>query len=231
MTTPKCLGGHVTEASKKQNQSPPVVRPFYLTGWGIAIFSYITCGVALPFLLWARGPKTKERKRKIVVRTLVTCLIVLPLPVIGAFMPDSLEDSSNSNRSATTDSSLQPVERPDADWQDVTDAEIDSESVKFWSNDKYMISARIMNESGVPTHYRIKLDIEVVGGSERRAAFCTTTPAESKSGFQEVNLKVFRGDDGGESWAGFLDRASDISFSFSWSMVSVEKSSRWCGAH
>ncbi len=66
-------------------------RPFYLTGWGIVIFSYLSCGVALPFLLWARGPKTKVRRKKIVISTLVVCLTVLPLLIAGAIVGEPVE--------------------------------------------------------------------------------------------------------------------------------------------
>ena len=82
--------------------SQPTKRPFYLTGWGIALFSYLSAGVALPFLLWARGPKTKERRKRILTWTAIICVVVLPLPIIGAFIP---ANSDNTDTSAVEGSS------------------------------------------------------------------------------------------------------------------------------
>lgn len=74
-----------------KKSSPAKKRPFHQTGWGIALISYISLGVALPFLLWARGPKTKERRKKIVMWTTIV-LVVLPLPVLGAFVPSDTDN-------------------------------------------------------------------------------------------------------------------------------------------
>lgn len=98
-------------ASKTQIESPQQPnRPFYLTGWGIALFSYLSMGIALPFLLWARGPKTKERRKRIMTWTAVICVIVLPLPIIGAFVPSTsdLSRSSAENNSSQEQTTTMP---------------------------------------------------------------------------------------------------------------------------
>ena len=82
--------------------SQSIERPFYLTGWGIALFSYFSVGIALPFLLWARGPKTKERRKKILVWTAIICGVVLPLPIIGAFIPATSEDANTNTGNGTS---------------------------------------------------------------------------------------------------------------------------------
>lgn len=67
-------------------------RPFHLTGWGIALFSYLSGGIALPFLLWARGPKTRERRKKIVAGSLLVLGVAVSLFIVG-----TLTESSTDN--------------------------------------------------------------------------------------------------------------------------------------
>jgi hypothetical protein len=162
----------------------------------------------------------------IILVLLVSGMVYRVAQGCSAFESQDACDLKNGNR--TKNESLLSK---NVDWVEVQDTEADRQSVKFWADDKYMISARVLNSSGIAKHYRIKLDIDVEGGRSRRAAFCTTSPAQSQPGYQTINLKVFRKDSGGDSWAGLLDRTSDISLSFSWSLVSIEESSIWCGAH
>jgi hypothetical protein len=90
-------------------------RPFYLTGIGISLISIWTCGVALPFLLWARGPKSDAYKKKLIVWSVVGVSV---MGVIGAFAPEetkpsgATESSDNTKASETTSSSPTTTEKP-----------------------------------------------------------------------------------------------------------------------
>jgi hypothetical protein len=75
-------------------------KPFHLTGAGITIISMLTFGLALPFLLWARGPKTPAYRNKIIIGSLVGIIV---MGVIGALSPEAeLPEEARSTTSSTT---------------------------------------------------------------------------------------------------------------------------------
>ncbi len=78
-------------------------RSLFLSAIGIALISLLTCGFALPFLLWARGPKTREYRNKLVGWSVAGLLM---MGIIGSFAPDesSSDSTTTTEKKATTTS-------------------------------------------------------------------------------------------------------------------------------
>ncbi len=218
-------GGRLTDGSTDGNPDT--------LGWTGLILGLI---VVISILLFVVGFRSKSNRglRVLFFGLSVGVLIigtVLDLRYIPIREPNKAVNVKPTTAEKSQTSIPADISLPNEEWVDTSQTELDVDSVKFWDDDKYMISARVLNTSGIRTHYRLKLDIKVIGGVSRRAPFCTTTPAESKPGFQIVNMKVLTRDPEGQSWSGLLDITSDITFSFTWSLHSAEKSTKWCGAH
>jgi hypothetical protein len=81
--------------SGRSNNSESSAFP---TDWAIGVISVFTLGIALPFLLWMKGPKTKKRRRKIIFSTLPVVFVVAAMGTIGVLNPVEIETTSGVNR-------------------------------------------------------------------------------------------------------------------------------------
>lgn len=79
-------------------------NPFFLSVVGITVISLATCGLALPFLLWARGPKTKDYRNKLVGWSIAG---FIAMGIVGAFVPG---ETPIENGTDVTSTSVKKVE-------------------------------------------------------------------------------------------------------------------------
>jgi len=84
-------------------------RPLHLSGISIFVISILTVGLALPFLLWARGPKTDAYKKKLIIWSVVGVVV---MSVIGALAPEDSATNIEAEAPETSSTSEPIVSTP-----------------------------------------------------------------------------------------------------------------------